>query len=90
MTGNQLVKIQNAYKRRLFLKSILSNEFLPRRIRLCAQNYLSFLPKKTRIYNSCKESSRSHSVIRAFRLSRHMVRRNAEQGFLLGVRRSSW
>jgi len=80
----------NMNERRLFLKAIASNEFLPRRMRICAQNFLVFMPNKTKIHNRCRETSRSRGVIRAFRLSRHMVRKHAEQGFLLGVSRSSW
>jgi small subunit ribosomal protein S14 len=78
--------------RRFFLKSIISNEFLPRVTREIAQKYLSASHNisKTKIVNRCKETSRARSVIRAFQLSRHRIRLHAESGFLLGVRRSSW
>jgi len=79
-------------QRTLFLKACASNEFLPRVIRECAQNYLSINRKlsKTKIENRCIETSRSRSVIRAFQFSRSRFRLRAETGFLLGVRRSSW
>lgn len=75
-------------ERYVTLKAITSNEFLPRRYRRRAQNYLYDKYHKTK--EVCKETARSRSVLSVFRLSRHRFRIYAETGFLLGVRRSSW
>jgi len=80
------------FLKRCYLKAIASNEFLPRRIRERAQHYLSVSRyiSKTQFNNRCKESLRSRSVVTGFGLSRHVFRKHAETGFLLGVRRASW
>jgi len=80
------------FLKRYYLKAIASNEFLSRRIRERAQHYLSASRyiSKTKFNNHCKESHRSKSIVRSFQLSRHVFRKKAETGFLLGVRRSSW
>jgi len=93
---NQLIKKDELFRKRsaafreryVTLKAITSNEFLPRRYRRCAQNYLCDRFNKTK--EVCRETARSRSVLSVFRLSRHRFRIYAETGFLPGVRRSSW
>lgn len=74
---------------KIFLKAITLNEFLPRRYRQRAQNYSHNIFSKTK-NNLCKETARSRSILRTFQISRHVFRKQAENGFLPGVRRSSW
>lgn len=77
---------------RLILLSIYRNEKIPPSIRFMLQTKLFSLIKssKTRIKNRCIITGRSHSVIRQFRLSRIQFRLFALNGFIPGVKKSSW
>jgi len=86
---------RNAYARvevkRLFLKSLISNEFLPLGVR--EQAHYSLLRKNcrlNRVENRCLVSHRSRAVYRTFKLARSQFHKFAGAGILPGIRRSSW
>lgn len=45
---------------------------------------------KVREYTRCKRCGRSHSILSQFKLCRICFRELAHQGFLPGVKKSSW
>jgi ribosomal protein S14 len=79
-------------KRRLLLKAIASNEFLPRYKRSMAQKLLNRFRyvAKTHIKNYCKKTAHGRSVIGKFKMTRGQFRVYADKGMIPGVRRSGW
>jgi succinate dehydrogenase (ubiquinone) iron-sulfur subunit len=80
-------------KKLLFLKVIIQDQRLSLNLREWARFYLLNMPKNSslvRIRNRCVYTGESGFPIRYFRLSRHMFKRLAEAGELVGVKKSSW
>jgi len=80
-------------RRRLLLKAIAANSFLPDNVRLSATQGLHKLRKyglPSKIRNRCLLSGRANAVYRPFRLARSMLYEQASFGRLSGVKRSSW
>lgn len=79
--------------RRLVLKSLVKNSNLPFSIREKAVFDLSRFPKdssKVRLKNRCILSGRGRFILSSFSLSRLMIRKLACEGFIPGLRKSSW
>lgn len=77
----------------LFLKVLAYNNILPSNVQRAAFDALALRPKDasiTRIRNRCLVSGRGRGVIKEWGLCRHNFRQLAEEGYLAGVRRSSW
>ena len=77
---------------RKLLKSIIQNNTLKDEDRLEALTKLQNLPRNsssTRVKNRCPLTGRSRGVQRDFKLSRHLLRKNAIEGFLPGVKKAS-
>lgn len=77
--------------RRLFLKAISANQFIPTFTRTSALNTLC----QTRVHGSkirfvCRDSGRYRAFYRAFSLSRSKVHCFAGFGLLPGVKKSGW
>jgi len=77
--------------RRLFLKAMSSNQFLPPLSRTSALRAL----RQTRVHGSnlrnfCRISLRSRAFYRSFSLSRSQIHHFAGFGFLPGVKRTGW
>jgi len=53
-------------------------------------NLLSKNSSKVRVKNRCILSGRGRAIYKDFRLSRHMFRKLALEGYLPGVKKSSW
>lgn len=78
---------------RKVLKSISYNTNLSQPLRLKANLSLSELPKNsslTRTKNRCILTGRGRFLIGKFNLSRLMLRHLARNGYLPGLRKSSW
>jgi len=78
---------------RKVLKSISHNLKVPNSVRLKACLSLSELPKNSslsRIKKRCIVTGRGRFLIGQFNLSRLMLRRLAQSGFIPGLRKSSW
>lgn len=74
------------------LKSIIQNSNLKDEDRLEALNKLQSLPRNsspTRVKNRCPLTGRSRAVQRDFKLSRHLLRKKAMEGFLPGIKKAS-
>ena len=83
--------------KKYFLSRIYFIQELNRRIsleqRLEFHSKLQILPRNSipsRLYSRCHLSGRSRGYYRDFSLSRHFLRRLAREGFLPGLRKSSW
>jgi len=85
--------LKNEFKL-IMLKYQLSNNNLNKKIKLLF--HYKFLKNfhldssKTRLVNLCRETGRSHWILRQFKLSRMSFRKLADNGLLNGVKRSSW
>ena len=80
-------------KRRTEIKNTLKDKNLPMAVRYKAQIILNKLNKngaKTRLTNRCVNTTRSHSVLNSFRLSRIELRNLISQGLINGIKKSSW
>ena len=83
----------NTENERVLLKSIVQNLNIQPQLRLKAQLKLSELPKRSssaQIQRRCVVSGRKRFLIRGFNLSRFMIRKYAKEGYLPGIRKSSW
>ncbi|WP_369390983.1 30S ribosomal protein S14 [Streptomyces sp. CG1] len=79
--------------RRAELKEIIRRPSSPAAERLAAQRELRRQPRDasaTRVRNRDQIDGRPRGYLRAFGLSRVNLREQAHNGFLPGVRRSSW
>ncbi|MFJ9848830.1 30S ribosomal protein S14 [Streptomyces sp. NPDC101150] len=79
--------------RRALLKALIRNPQTPQEERLAARRELSRQPRDasaTRVRNRDSVDGRPRGYFRAFGLSRVRLREQAHQGYLPGVRKSSW
>jgi small subunit ribosomal protein S14 len=79
--------------KRLQLKTIANNQYLPKEIRFTSQVQLAELPKNSssvQIKNRCVITGRPRAVYKLFKISRIKLRELALSGKLPGVRKSSW
>jgi small subunit ribosomal protein S14 len=90
-------KKRNIYSKyevqRLEYKAVLNNLSLPKEARYTSLLSLNKLPRnssKIRIKNRCILTGRGHSVLRLCKLSRIKFRELASQGYIMGVKKSSW
>ena len=85
--------VKNEFKF-ILLKYQLNNNCLEKKIKLLF--HYKFLKNfhldssSTRLVNICIQTGRSHWILREFKLSRMSFKKSADQGFLNGIRRSSW
>ena len=73
------------------IQELERNMYLEKRLEL--QFKLQRFPRNSipsRLCNRCQLSGRSRGYYRRFGLSRHFLRRLAREGFLPGIRKSSW
>lgn len=78
-------------QKRLFLKAISCNNFLPIHTRKSAMDSLKLLHiHGTKIHNYCKITNRSKGVYRVFGIARSQFAILAGCGLLPGVKKSSW
>ena len=79
-------------KKYFILKNIQSNQFTPYRVRLNINLKLNKLTKnsKSKIKNLCLITNKTNSIYRPFNLVRHSFRKNALNGELIGIKKSSW
>jgi small subunit ribosomal protein S14 len=83
----------NSFKRREKLREILKNKDEDISIRYKTQIELNKLTKdssKIRLSNRCVITGRTHSVSKAFRISRIKLRELISIGFVNGTKKSSW
>ena len=79
--------------KRVLLKSMSRDSFLPKEIRLKCLEKLAELPRNSspvRVRNRCAITGRSKGHLRLFRMSRISFRELAGEGLLPGVLKSSW
>lgn len=79
--------------KRVLLKSMSRDSFLPKDIRFQCLRKLAELPRNSspvRIRNRCAMTGRSRGHLRLFRMSRITFRELAGEGLLPGVLKSSW
>ena len=79
--------------KRVLLKSMSRDSFLPKDIRFHCLNKLAELPRNSspvRVRNRCALTGRSKGHLRFFRMSRITFRELAGEGLLPGVFKSSW
>lgn len=84
--------VKNFEKERNALKSIIQNSTLKDEDRLEALISLQNLPRNsspTRVKNRCLLTGRSRGVQRDFKVSRHILRKKAMEGFLPGIKKAS-
>lgn len=77
----------------ILLRSIIKNRYIPSVYRYHAAFQKASLPRNAssiKHNNRCVVTGRNLNVIQKVRLSRFEVRKNAYQGNLPGMRRSSW
>jgi small subunit ribosomal protein S14 len=75
------------------LKAIADDESRDETERLIARLKLAEVPRNgnpTRVRNRCELTGRSRAYYRKFRLSRIMLRDQANKGLIPGVTKSSW
>ncbi len=78
-------------KKRLILKGIVNNEFLPKKIRNKALISLSYTPGYfVQIKNRCIYTGRARAYIKEFRVSRLVFKNLANNGYFRGVMKASW
>jgi small subunit ribosomal protein S14 len=80
-------------KTRNNLKSIIHNQSLDNNLRLKALKKLQKLPRNSsasRVKNRCVLTGRSGSVYRDFKVSRIFLRKQVIEGFIPGIKKSSW
>ncbi|BBA84680.1 30S ribosomal protein S14 [endosymbiont of Euscepes postfasciatus] len=92
--NNKRILLYNKYyKKRLYLKKIISNKNIQEKERWESMLKLQKLPKnscKIRIRNRCYITGRSRSYLRRFGLSRIKLREMAMLGLIPGLKKSSW
>jgi ribosomal protein S14 len=77
--------------RRLLLKAISCNEFLPLTTRKAALDSLKLIRfHGTKIHNICRITQRTRGVYRDFNIARSQFNLLAGYGLLPGVKKSSW
>lgn len=84
--------LNNEYQR-LLVKSVVFNRNIPISTRNALNIYLSRYKRNssiTRIKNRCVISGNSKSIIRKFKISRHMLRKYIHNGYVPGIIKSSW
>lgn len=84
--------LETEFNRKLF-KSISHNLNYPKDFRWKAELKLSSLPKRSsqsQAFRRCLLTGRSRFIVRGFNLSRFMIRKCAQQGFLPGIRKACW
>lgn len=85
--------IQQFRKKRKKLKSIISDFNVTDEIRWHAQINLQKLPVNSspvRLTRRCQVTGRPHGVYRKFGLSRNILRQEAMNGNIPGLRKASW
>ncbi len=85
--------INKFYKKRLFLKKIISSNKTTNINRWKAIIKLQLLPRDSsyiRSRNRCNITGRSRSYIRKFGLSKMKFREFASNGYIPGLKKSSW
>lgn len=83
---------RNETERKL-LKAISQNLNYQEDLRRKAQLSLSGLPKrssKSQSHHRCILTGRGRFLVRGFNLSRFMIRKCAQEGFVPGVRKACW
>lgn len=79
---------------RALYKALVTDQSLPFGVRQQAQRlFETELPRDsaaTRVRNRCMLTGRPRAVYREFRLSRHMFRQLASEGWLPGITKASW
>ncbi len=84
------------YKKYILKRTYLLNQYKIEKdfkLKFQLHSKLQKLPRnssKVRIQNRCWKTGRSRSYFRDFGVSRHVFREMAHQGFLPGIRKSSW
>lgn len=79
--------------KRLYLKSLLMDQNLPKNIRHKFQMELDSLPKKSiknRLNNRCTLTGRGHGVFSFLKMSRIMIKNMALDGDIPGLKKTSW
>ena len=91
------IKLRKLFRKnelkRLYLKSLTSNQNLTADVRFQAQLTLSNLPKnsaKNRIKGRCVITGRPKSVFKQFKQSRISLKQNALNGSIPGLKKISW
>jgi len=74
----------------IILKALFNNKILPLQLRIKARILLKNIPSITKIRNICVLTGRTRSIIRDYNLSRLSFRFAAENGYIAGIRRSTW
>lgn len=91
---NKRRKLFNKYESlRKQLKAIFENLSLPPAIRQEAYSKLNQLPRNstiTRVRRRCVITGRGRAVYQDFKLSRLTFRELASNGYLTGIKKSSW
>ena len=83
----------NELSRRTKIKNILKQRDLDMSTRYKVQMTLNKLNKNSqreRIVNRCVLTERVHSVLKSFKISRIELRNLAGEGYLNGLKKSSW
>ena len=89
-------KREKLYKKYILKRTYLLNQYKIEKdfkLKFQLHSKLQKLPRnssKVRIQNRCWKTGRSRSYFRDFGVSRHVFREMAHQGFLPGIRKSSW
>jgi ribosomal protein S14 len=81
------------YLKRLCLKSIHANRYLPLQSRWEAFNQLTSFPLRSRIAklkNRCLLTNRNKAILKNFKISRISLRSCLANGFLTGFERACW
>jgi len=75
---------------RLFLKSVTSNFFLPKKVFAYYQIFFFSLLFYTKVHNFCFLTFRRRGSLTSFHLTRMMFKYYAAHKFLMGVKKTSW
>ncbi len=81
------------FKKRIILKTVISNVHISNEERWNAMLKLQTLPRDSspsRQRNRCRQTGRPHAFLRKFGLSRIKVREAAMRGEIPGLRKASW
>nr|ALO21090.1 ribosomal protein S14 [Lobochlamys segnis] len=87
----QRLVMRYAKKREMLKEQIKQTSFLKQKLAL--HRTLQQLPRNSapvRLHNRCMVTGRPKGFFRDFGLSRHVLREMALEGFLPGVKKSSW
>jgi len=87
------VKLYNKTEtKRLTLKSIITNQLLPKQPRILAMSELMILRKnlRSKIRNRCLITQRSRAFLRILKVSRIKLKEYSNWGLIPGIRKSSW